>query len=376
MRASTDNDSRMEPERAADTRGSWMDASLPLIHRCPPEDAPERWVWHRIGGRDYRVALPITFTPYAAVRACSARCLFCSENLRIDGETPAARLRPLPNYFDALTAALAQLHGLPLSYSLSGLETTDDLDWCQRLLETLRAAERDGLRVEDRVLYTNGAGFAKVGGDALAAAFAGIGLSWVELSRHHHDALRNAAIMRFRGSEPVASDDGFASAVARLRAHVPLRLVCIVQRGGIEDAAGVDAYLQWAQALGASTVIFREFSRLDARYRDNATRRYTDAARVSVTDLLTECLHAGRMRSPTFSVLTPEVATEGYYFRNVRLRLRDGMAVVFEASDYARMHQQHASGALYKLVFHANGRLCAGWSPDRDVLWEYADDLA
>lgn len=343
-------------------------AALPLRRRLPPDDDATRWVSHVIGGRQYRVAQPITFTPYAAARPCSARCTFCSENLRETGAgRAAATLRPRADYFDALRGALAQLRGLPLSYSLSGLETTDDPEWCLRMLDTLDSAARDGVPVAERVLYSNGAGFAQAHGDALLDAVARFDLSWVELSRHHPDAARNQTIMRFRPGEPIADDAAFVAVARRLRDRVPLRLVCLVQRGGIDDAEGVAAYLRWAATLGAGTVIFREFSRLDDSYRDNATRRYLDAARVTMPSLVDAVL-----ASPLRAALTPIERTAGYYFDNLRLRHRDGFDVVFEASDYGRMHARHASGALYKLVFHANGRLCGGWSPDRDVLWEAA----
>lgn len=341
-------------------------AGLPLRRRLPPDDDATRWVSHVIGGRHHRVAQPITFTPYASARPCSARCRFCSENLRETGAgRAAATLRPRIDYFDALRGALAQLRGLPLSYSLSGLETTDDAEWCLRMLDTLDAAARDGVPVAERVLYSNGAGFARAQGVVLLDAFARFDLSWVELSRHQPDAARNQAIMRFRPGEPIADDKVFAAVARRLRDRVPLRLVCLVQRGGIDDADGVTAYLRWAATLGADTVIFREFSRLDDGYRDNATRRYLDAARVPMPALVDAVL-----ASPLRTLLTPLERTAGYYFDNLRLRHRDGFDVVFEASDYGRMHAHHASGALYKLVFHANGRLCGGWSPDRDVLWE------
>ena len=76
------------------------------------------------------------------------------------------------------------------------------------------------------------------------------------------------------------------------------------------------------------------------------------------------------MDAPWWQQLTPLSITEGYYFWNLRLREQDsGMEIVFESSDYAAMHRRHASGDIYKLVFHGNGRLCAGWQPDRDVLW-------
>ncbi|MFZ5636246.1 MAG: hypothetical protein ACOY82_06620 [Pseudomonadota bacterium] len=343
--------------------------AVPTTFRVPPADDPVRWKTHRIGAQTHRVAQPITFTPYAAARPCSARCVFCSENLRPPARgRAAATLRPGPRYFEALDAALAQLRGLPLSYSLSGLETTDDPDWCLRMLQTLDDAARTGVPVADRVLYSNGAGFAHPYGETLLRAFSDFGLSWPELSRHHPDAARNQAIMRFRPEEPVADNAVFETVARRLGRRFPLRMVCIVQRGGVEDPAGVDAYLRWARSLGAECVIFREFSRLDEVDGGNATARRIASARVTIDALLGACAS-----SPLAEALTPVERTEGYYFRNLRLRHRDGFDVVFEASDYARMRARHATGDLYKLVFHANGRLCGGWSPDRDVLWSFED---
>ncbi len=340
-----------------------------LRRRAPSPNDPSRWVSHRIGERLYRVAQPITFTPYAAARPCSARCRFCSETLRPrEGGRAASALRPQAEYFDTLRGALAQLHGLPLSYSLSGLETTDDPAWCLAMLRTLDAAAREGVPVAERVLYSNGAGFAQAQGDDLIEAFAAFGLSWVELSRHHIDERANDAIMRFRDGEPIVRNDTFERVATSLSARMPLRMVCIVQHGGIADARGVDAYVAWARRLGATTVIFREFSRLGDGYRDTGSRRYIETTRVAMEALIADCA-----ASPSWPAWTPLGLTDGYYFWNLRMRHPDGIEVVFESSDYSAMHRRHASGDLYKLVFHANGRLCAGWSPDRDVLWS-ADD--
>lgn len=360
------------PLSAASSLFQRLRATTPhLARRAPGERDATRWREHRIGTRRYRVAQPITFTPYAAARPCSACCLFCSENLRPrDGGALAQALRPGPDHFDRLSAALAQLRGLPLSWSLSGLESSDDEDWFLRLLATLAAAERDGVQVEERVLYSNGAGFARGRGEELIAALRAFGLSWLELSRHHPDAARNQRIMRFREGEPIADGAVFEAVARRLAAALPLRQVCILQRGGIDEADGVEAYLDWARACGAGTVIFREFSRLGAGYRDNATHRYIEAGRVPIEHVLAAC-----MQAPWWPRLTPLRITEGYYFWNLHLREpRSGMHVVFESSDYAAMHRRHASGDLYKLVFHGNGRLCAGWQPDRDVLWPEPDD--
>lgn len=379
-RATAQTEAAPQPEHASPQPPAREDAlsvlarlramPLSLVRRLPPQEDATRWRRHRIGGREYRVAQPITFTPYAAAQPCSARCRFCSENLRSDDGSAAASLqRPQHDYFEALRGALRQLRGLPLSYPLSGLETTDDRDWCLRMLHTLEEAAREGVPVEQRVLYSNGAGFAEPGGEALIRALVEFRLSWLELSRHHHDEARNRAIMRFRPRYAIDANPVFEAVARALSARLPLRLVCIVQRDGVADAQAVAAYLRWAAGLGAETVIFREFSRLDARYRDNATRRYIDDGRIPIEPLIAACLDDSRLRAE----LTPTAMTEGYYFWNLRLRHRSGLEVVFEASDYAAMHQRHATGDLYKLVFHGNGRLCAGWSPEHDVLWSACD---
>jgi YD repeat-containing protein len=45
-----------------------------------------------------------------------------------------------------------------------------------------------------------------------------------------------------------------------------------------------------------------------------------------------------------------------------------GVGVTFETSDYREMKRRHASGVVYKLIYHANGNLCGDWDPDREVL--------
>ncbi|MDP9989830.1 hypothetical protein J2W28_000791 [Variovorax boronicumulans] len=354
------------PRSAASPLFERLRASVSRVtRRTPLAHEAARWHTHTIGGVARRFAQPITFTPYASVRPCSARCSFCSENLRkTDGGTPASRLRPASDYFDGLARALRALRGVPLSWSLSGLETSDDADWMLQLLHTLTASEKDGPLIEDRVLYTNGAGFAASQGEALRCALQAFGLSWLELSRHHHDGATNQAIMRFRPEVAIGDQAVFERTALQLADAVPLRLVCILQRGGVAQPQDVAAYLLWARQCGAGTVVFREFSRLDDGYRDNATARYLRAERVSMDALLTACLDDPEVSHGW----TLDALTEGYYFWNLRLRTASGLNVVFESADYGAMHERHATGDIYKLVYFADGQLCAGWEPGHDVL--------
>ncbi|WP_374582653.1 hypothetical protein [Pseudoduganella sp.] len=339
--------------------------SVPAVaFRAPDPADEERWRRHAIGGRTYRVAQPVTFTPYASAQPCSARCRFCSETLiEAGGARPSSALRPGPGYFAALESALEQLRGLPLSYSLSGLETTDDAGWMGAMLDIL-AQHAAVSPVLNRVLYTNGAGLAVAQqGEALTERLVDFGLDWLELSRHHFDAATNQSIMRFRPGVQVQHQPAFSAMVQRLAGRLNVKMVCIVQEGGVAQTADVLRYLEWAHALGVRSVIFREFSKLDDSYKDNVTARYIGNARVSMDSLLAQCLATTEF-ADSFAF---EQVTEGYYFWNLVGRFRD-MNVTFEASDYSQMHRQHNSGDVYKLVFHANGNLCADWNPERHVL--------
>lgn len=346
----------------------YRDAVQTVVLR-EPQGEPSRWRRHTIGGRSWQVVQPVTFTPYASVRPCSGRCRFCSENLREKGAgRHASLLRPAGSYFLQLQRALDELRGLPLSYSLSGLEMTDDRSWFLQLLQTLATHAR-GSPVENRVLYSNASGLLALGSDPLLKrAMADFGFSWIELSRHHHDGHSNQKIMRFRSSSLAADNGAFAGCVDHLNDITETRLVCIVQAGGVDSLGEMLRYLAWARSLGVKHVIFRELSALDRRYRANATFRYIDAARVSVAHLMLEFLERkGAVR--------PELkqSTHGYYFSNLVVE-DSGLRITFEASDYTVLHEKHDSGRVFKLVFHANGNLCADWNPERHILFSAAGE--
>lgn len=334
--------------------------------RDPSSQDEQRRHVHTIAGKTHRFARPLTFTPYASAQACSARCRFCSETLKDKTSLGpmSASLRPGPAYFSSLRKVLRSLQGVPLSYSLSGLESTDDPDWLLTLLDTLASEMAVGPVVEGSVMYTNGAGLAEHG-HRLWPTLNSFGLSWIEWSRHHDKEEVNNKIMRFRSGQQIAKQHIFEDAVSETSKIAPVKFVCVVQRGSIDTPSDVLRYIDWACSLGAATVIFREFSALPDSYQMNATRRYIETARVDIDDLLQACLEDSRFEERH----TPIALTKGYYFWNARWRNANQCEVVFEKSDYRALHAREASGRIYKLVFHANEHLCSGWQPDENILW-------
>jgi MoaA/NifB/PqqE/SkfB family radical SAM enzyme len=311
---------------------------------------------HDFGSGPRRVAQPITFTPYASVRECSARCLFCSEAL-VHRETrvAGASLRPGPEYPRQLRRALRALRGLPIGVSLSGLEATDDVAWLMDVLDAIdeHAAQSP---VGERVLYTNGRGLR----DAhLVARLAQFGLARLEVSRHAVDQETNDTIMRFRDGVEVARRDLFEETIRSVARVLPLRLACVIQKGAIADADRCRHYLAWADELGVRDVVFRALAETHADYRPSARLDWQRDQRVPLEAIL------GAMDQPDFQ---RDGEIDGYYFRSIRFRRRDGMRVTFERSDYGDMKARHHSGTVYKLVLFANGALCADWDPEQEVL--------
>lgn len=305
--------------------------------------------------------MPVSFTPYASATQCSARCVFCSENLlHRDSQVLSASLRPGPRYHEELALALRALEGLPLDYSISGLESTDDPAWLLATLEVLEAhASRS--EVGEQVLYTNAAGLAdERAGPRLLDALVRFGLSRLEISRHAVEAAANQSIMRFHDGVAVATQGRFERTVRRAATTLPTRLVCVVQAGGVASLDEARRYLGWARSLGVDQVVFRELARTGDAYPDSPALALLEGRRVGLAELLP------RERDGDFQLLAE---TEGYYWRSRTYRYDGGaLWVSFEDSDYALMKERHRSGVVHKLIFHANGRLCADWDPEREVL--------
>jgi len=332
---------------------------IPIVERAmSPDDCKHFSVsqsWHTF-------ALPVTFTPYASVKPCSARCWFCSENLKKTGASQgAASLRPDAHYQALLKDALNQLKDIPLGLSLSGLEITDDLDWLQATLQTLREWGDTGCW-QDKAGYTNAAGLAdpairKQVIDQLAL----FGFERFEVSRHHFDADVNQTIMNFRADEHIKEAGVFESTLTALADKVPVSLVCIIQRHGIRSYEDVDNYLAWARHLGVQKVIFRELCDLPSSYINNKTFIKIQAFKQGVEPLIEHWLQKK-------DVVVNHV-TNGYYFWNANFTYAN-MEVIFERSDYAMMNTHHNSEIVYKLVFFPNGHLCAGWEPEKQILYK------
>ena len=201
--------------------------------------------------RHYTDIQPRSVSLLPVASACQARCSFCFSSASISSDQAPA---PVPWEAVAPWLERARAAGAERAVVTGGGEPTRlPFDQQLRLVAACSAA------FPKVVLITNAHTLAKGEhadrADRLAALSAA-GLSVLAISRHHQDDTVSERLMMLR--TPV---DSVVDSWRRERDRWPglrIRLICVLQHGGVADAAGVAGYLSWAAALGVEEVCFKE----------------------------------------------------------------------------------------------------------------------
>jgi organic radical activating enzyme len=229
----------------------FIDQHQQLHRRTVEEVAAASLACRRPIARSWAELNPRTVSLLPIARGCQARCDFCfsqasvSKNVRA-GHLDATRVSAVLREGRRRGAERAVITG----GGEPGLLADSELE---RLVSAC-AAEYPKV-----VLITNGHALARRDDrervdvlDRLAKA----GLTVLALSRHHHHRADNARIMQLDTNTETLVRSWLTQ---RERLHpLLLRLVCVLQRGGIETATEVDAYLSWAASMGVREVCFKE----------------------------------------------------------------------------------------------------------------------
>lgn len=201
-------------------------------------------------GRYARLA-PRTLSVLPIARACQASCRFCfSESSASLEQIPhALDLARVEQLCERSRAAGAQRFVIT-GGGEPGLVPHNDL------LNLIATGARHFRKV---VLITNGVHLARRHPDDCAdrlSDYGAAGLSVMAVSRHHHDSGVNAAIMGFDTATERVFETWLQSAD---HGRVPqLRLVCVLQKGGIETEADLAAYAGMAVSHGIAEICFKE----------------------------------------------------------------------------------------------------------------------
>jgi len=109
------------------------------------------------------------------------------------------------------------------------------------------------------------------------------GLSILAISRHHHDAVINTAIMGI-DTQTEKLTKTFSNHTSSF-SNISLRFVCVLQKGGIANVEDIENYLSWSAQQGVRQINFKELyvsTGLESEYSDLASNEYSAAHQVSL----------------------------------------------------------------------------------------------
>lgn len=228
---------------------------------------------------------PRSFSVLPIAQACQAKCAFCFSKA-----SASDVIQDAPMDFDriAVAARRAALAGAERAVITGGGEP--GVLRPERLLRLINILATTLGRV---TLITNGWHLSKLTDGArgeLLAAYEGAGLAVLSLSRHGLDSASNQQIM---GLDAAAA--AIFAAAARRAPALRRRLVCVLQKGGVEDGASVEAYLAEAVRLGAQEICFKELyvsSREESAFATRDENEYCKTHRAPLS-MLVQALRTG-----------------------------------------------------------------------------------
>jgi pyruvate-formate lyase-activating enzyme len=306
----------LQPHPRGGSGQVWPSPELPVhaVHRLvgvnltrtSPEDAMARSLALRGDGFiPYASLRPrsISFLPIA--RGCQAACPFCFSTASASAEQRQTRLDPATV---DMWLRLARRRGAERAVITGGGEPT--LLGTPGIEALVRACATAFSSV---ILITNGYTLATA--DDPVRSLLGLrraGLSVLAVSRHHPDETTNTRLMNLETRTPLLLD-----AHRRARAELKgqrLRLVCVLQRGGVESVDDVARYVAWAADQGVDEVCFKELyvsTSLESVYHSNAANAWSASRQVplrTVIDWATQQGHAIVSRLPWNAPIIEAVA--------------------------------------------------------------------
>lgn len=189
----------------------------------------------------------ISFLPVAL--ACQAKCPFCFSKASVSSDQAVSK--PDWGKIDAWLNR-AQMHGAERAVITGGGEPT--------LLQEPLLARLISACVgtfEKVVLITNGHTLSSnTDQEAKLSALYAAGLRVLAISRHHYDDEHNRQLMHL--DTPVGTLIQTWRENRDLWPQLRLRLISVLQKGGVEDSPTLESYVTWAVGQGVEEICFKE----------------------------------------------------------------------------------------------------------------------
>lgn len=224
----------------------------------------------------YAALKPRTVSVLPVALACQANCRFCFSKASVSADTEPA----VPDLAKVARWVEEGAHAGAERFVITG-GGEPGLAKHEYLLMLIGMGRT---HLGKTVLITNGMHLARRDADTRAQMlqdYAHAGLSVLSISRHHHDTQVNADIMGLDTRTP----DVLATYASLAPTQRPdrLRLICVLQKGGIDSPAQLHAYLDWAAAQGVTELCFKELyvsTTLESAYHQNPENAWARANQV------------------------------------------------------------------------------------------------
>ncbi|MDH5178305.1 MAG: radical SAM protein [Gammaproteobacteria bacterium] len=230
---------------------------------------------------------PRTISVLPIANGCQAQCPFCFSKASISHIHKQKHLSMARTNEVLHQAALA---GATRAVITGGGEP--GLLPAERLHALIKLCRR---RFDKVVMITNGYFIANhPNPKARLSALSDSGLSVLAVSRHHYAAQRAAAIMGL----DVAFDNLLQAYRGNRQqgAGMTLRVICLLQKGGIDSPAEIEAYLDWAMQQEIEQVCFKELyvaSSSESVFYDQASNDWSYAQQVPLAMLINYAAEQG-----------------------------------------------------------------------------------
>jgi hypothetical protein len=230
----------------------------------------------------YSKLAPRSVSVLPVAKGCQAACPFCFSEASVSIEQTQANLDLV---HVRRVAGMAYARGANRFVITGGGEP--GLLPSQRLLQLIHVGHDT---IGKTVLITNGHHLAALDETALTQTlndYAENGLNVLAISRHHFDEAANSLIMGIKTTlEDIAR---IWRSMQEARPAFVLRLICVLQRGGIDSPALLASYLDWATGLGIREVCFKELyvsSSVESVYHRHAANAWSLSHQVPLSLVL------------------------------------------------------------------------------------------
>lgn len=231
---------------------------------------------------DYANLKPRTFSVLPIARGCQASCPFCFSEASVSAEQEQAQL----NFGRvAQLASAARARGAERFVITGGGEP--GLVRHEQLCDLMAAGKT---ALGKTVLITNGHHLSRREPAARAKMledYARAGLGVLAVSRHHHDEDVSERLMNLQTN---------VEAIVQTWSHgrerwpnLRLRFTCVLQRGGVDSLPTLEAYVDWATALGVPELCFKELyvsTSVESVYHRHAANEWSHAHQVPLALVL------------------------------------------------------------------------------------------